>query len=275
MGIPYAEVIGDPIAHSLSPLIHKFWLATIGLEGDYRAARITPAELGRYFADRLIDPDWRGCNITMPHKLAALSYAPHRAEPSFPPEPINLAVRHDDGGLIGHAFDTTGFVEPLLNLAKPRGGRAGAAIVLGAGGAARAVILGLAHFGYAPIRIVSRSAERAEALARDYARVGASAAKPSALPAGARILVNASAMGMLGRPDPPMLLDRLDKDAIVYDLVYAPAETALLREARARGFRTIDGLAMLVGQAAPSFHALFGAAAPRDHDAALRELLAR
>src|SRR5688500_20310195 len=108
MAVPYAEVIGDPIGHSKSPLIHRFWLEKLGLEADYRAVRVEAGELGDYFSARKADPDWRGCNISMPHKLAARSHGFYRQDPSFPPWPINLDYRDVGGALPGEEFGGAG-----------------------------------------------------------------------------------------------------------------------------------------------------------------------
>lgn len=275
MGIPYAEVIGDPIAHSKSPIIHKFWLETLGIEGDYRRCLVRRDELGGYFEARGRDPDWRGCNITMPHKLAALDHVHMHHDPSFPIEAVNLAAPGRGGGIDGFNADTPGFLEPLLPLHTGRSGSPGAAIVVGAGGVLYSVMWSLAALGYAPIWIVMRDGAKASRIAKDYRGVHArilSFADP--LPA-ARLLVNASPLGMAGFPPFPLGLDSVATDAIVYDLVYEPLETELLRAARLRGLQTIDGLAMLIPQAAVSFTRFFGAQPPRTLDGPLRERLIR
>jgi shikimate dehydrogenase len=282
MGVPYAEVIGDPIAHSKSPLIHQFWLDKLGLEGDYRATRIPSEALGEYFEDRAADPDWRGCNISMPHKLAARSYVFYRQDPSFPLWPINLAYRDDDGSLKGDDFDGPGFVASLMKLGASPGARArafagksGSALILGAGGAARLVAWGLAHFGYDPIWIHNRDKEKAERFASDYRAIGGRVLPEHAATPAVDLLVNATPLGMAGQPEADIDIDPLPAHAIVYDLVYEPAETGLLRRSRERGLFTMNGLSMLVEQAAPSFRRLFGTMPPREHDDELRELLTR
>lgn len=277
MGVPYAEVIGDPIAHSKSPLIHRFWLEKLGLEGDYRAFRVPVGQLGEYFEARMADPDWRGCNISMPHKLAAREYAYHRQDPSFPPWPINLAFRAPDGTLTGEEFDSAGFIASLLKLRdRPAGlqfgGKSGSAMIIGAGSAARLVAWGLAHFGYDPVWIRNRDVGRAAKLAEDFARTGVRVLPGDPIPA-VDILVNATPLGMTGCPEAEVDLAPLPAHAIVYDLIYDPPETALLKRARARGLRTLNGLPMLIEQAAPSFQRLFGAPPPREHDPELLELI--
>lgn len=275
MGIPYAEVIGDPIAHSESPLIHNFWLAKLGLQGEYRRCLVRNAELGDYFESRQRDPDWRGCNITMPHKIAALQFVHKHRDPSFPIEPVNIARPHR-GRLEGLNSDTNGLLEPLMAaVGGTLGVERGPAIVVGAGGVLSSVMWALSALGYAPIWIVMRDGEKAKRVAHDYRGLhGLPIPFGDALPP-ANLLVNASPLGMTGFPDFPLGLDSLAEDAIVFDLVYVPRDTTLLRAARARGLRTIDGLSMLVGQAAVAFQAFFDRPAPREDDAELRELLVR
>jgi len=272
MGIPYAEVIGDPIAHSKSPLIHKFWLEKLGIEGDYRATRVAPGGLRDYFRDRTADPDWRGCNISMPHKLAARAFARHRPDPSFPPWPINLAYRDPDRRLIGEEFDSAGFLKSVLKLRGEHSGPS-SALVLGAGSTARLVAWGLAHFGCMPIWIWNRDEEKARAFAKDFARIGVQVLAPGTEAPTVDILVNATPLGMAGMPEVEIDLTPLPDHALICDLVYDPTETALLKQARARGLRAVNGLHMLVEQAAPSFHRLFGAMPPRALDGELWEAL--
>ena len=276
MGIPYAEVIGDPVAHSRSPQIHKFWLEQLGLEGDYRRCLVKADWLGAYFEARRQDPDWRGCNITMPHKIAALRHVHMHRDPSFPVEAVNVAAPGTDGRIEGMNADTPGFLEPLLAFKGGRlNGQSGPAIVVGAGGVLFSVMWSLSALGYSPIWVVMRDSAKAAQIARDYRgahvrTLGFADPLPSAT-----LLVNASPLGMVGFPPFPLALDTLDEDAIVYDLVYAPLETPLLRAAKVRGLHTIDGLAMLIPQAAISFRRFFGATAPRPFDWQLRELLAQ
>lgn len=264
----YAEVIGDPIAHSKSPLIHRFWLEALGMTGDYRATRVDADGLADYFRARRDDPDWRGCNITIPHKIAALD---HVADPGGVRESIgaiNTVFRGDGGVLTGTNTDAGGFYAPLtdVDLAdKP-------VVVIGAGGAARAILFALSRLGVGPVTLLNRSPLKGAAL---LARFGL---KGQVLPLGApmppaALLVNASPLGMAGQPPLTIDLTPLPDDAIVYDIVYAPLETELLAAADARGLATIDGLEMLIGQAAFAFEILFDAAPPRDRDDDLRALL--
>ena len=263
-GQAYAEVIGDPIGHSKSPMIHNFWLAKLGIDAEYRACHVRPDELGDYFARRRGDAKWRGCNVTVPHKVAATRLVDDIAADARAIGAINTVVRQQ--GLIGYNTDVAGFLEPLGETAIR------AATVIGAGGAARAVLAGLASRGVRWVSLQNRSIDKAKALLDEFALQGC------AVPVGgegptADLLVNASSLGMTGQPELPPVVGQLADGGTVYEIVYAPLETGLLKAARERGLPTIDGLAMLIGQAAAAFEKFFGQPAPRQHDAELRALL--
>ncbi|MFA7602242.1 MAG: shikimate dehydrogenase [Novosphingobium sp.] len=278
---PYAEVIGDPIAHSKSPRIHGFWLEKLGIEADYRACHVVPEGLTDYLARRREDAAWRGCNVTIPHKRAVMPLL-DRVDPSAARiGAVNTVVHEADGSLTGFNTDAAGFLEPLLPLppADADGSR-GLAVVLGAGGAARAVVCALWDAGY-HIDILNRDIGKARTLADEFG-APATAHGPLEIPSapllfthnvGEDLLVNTTSLGMRGMPALDISLERVSPGVIVYDLVYAPLETPLLAQARSRGMRTIDGLAMLVGQAAIAFERFFGVSPPREFDAELRALL--
>ncbi|MBS0285674.1 MAG: shikimate dehydrogenase [Proteobacteria bacterium] len=267
---PYAEVIGDPIAHSKSPLIHGFWLEKLGIEADYRATRVTPDDLPRYIAGRRDDPAWHGCNVTIPHKIAMLDLVDDPGEVRDSIGAMNTIVRDSDGRVFGTNTDAAGFYAPLAEV-----DLAGAPVaVIGAGGAARAVLFALARAGVGPVTILNRSPLKGAALLARFGLKGDALPLSATLPPAA-LLVNTSALGMTGQPPLELDLSPLPEGAIVYDIVYAPLETDLLRQAEARGLETIDGLEMLIGQAAMAFELFFGRPAPRVHDAELRELLTR
>lgn len=270
MSLSYAEVIGDPIAHSKSPVIHNFWLKKLGIDAEYRKTHVRPAELGDFIASRRVDPAWRGCNVTIPHKMAVME---HVADPGGVRDSIgamNTIVRDAAGELFGTNTDAGGFFAPIADL--PLAGRR--AVVIGAGGAANAILFALARAGIGTITILARSPLKAMGL---LARFGLSGeVLPMSAPIGeAALVVNASPLGMTGQPPLDIDLSPLPEDAVVYDIVYAPLETALLQEADARGLRTVDGLEMLVGQAALAFELFFGAPPPEGVDDELRELLTR
>lgn len=270
MALPYAEVIGDPIAHSKSPLIHGFWLKALGIEAEYRATHVAPHALPGYFAARKADPDWRGCNITVPHKIAALEHVEDRGDVRRAIGAINTAFRDADGALIGTNTDAAGFAAPLS-----RFDLAGRPVtVIGAGGAGRAVLYALAGIGVGPVTLFNRDVEKGAALLSSFGLEGQARPIGDGVPPGA-LVVNATSLGMTGQPALDLDLSALPQDAVVYDIVYAPLETGLLAAARARGLATIDGLEMLIGQAAVAFERFFGAAPPRERDAELRDILLR
>jgi shikimate dehydrogenase len=285
MNVPYAEVIGDPVAHSKSPLIHRFWLEKLDLDGAYRAMKVAPEELPAYFADRRADPDWMGANVTIPHKQAAARLVDRLQGAAATIGAANIIVgsRKAKTHLLGYNSDAEGFLEPLRPLLmQPHLFRM--ARIFGAGGAARAVAHALAPHGFTLV-VAARDPGKAEALIGElpgehHAVALAHFQEPTDFVFDDRqglldLVVNASPLGM--EDQLPLLLDwsHVPPGSIVYDLVYSPLETRLLAEAKARGHRTIDGLQMLVGQAAAAFELFFGRPAPREHDAELREMLAR
>lgn len=268
MARPYAEVIGDPIGHSKSPKIHGFWLKALGIEAEYRATHVAPHALPGYFAERKADPDWRGCNITVPHKIAALDHVEDREDVRTVIGATNTAFRGADGALVGTNTDAAGFAAPLARFdlaGKP-------VTVIGAGGAARAVLYALADIGTGPVTLFNRNVDKGAALLSAFGLEGQALPIGEAVPPSA-LVVNATSLGMTGQPPLDLDLSALPENAVVYDIVYAPLETNLLAAARARGLATIDGLEMLIGQAAVAFERFFGAAPPRSRDAALRGIL--
>ncbi|WP_343526304.1 shikimate dehydrogenase [Sphingomonas sp.] len=268
MGKPYADVIGDPISHSKSPLIHGFWLEALGIDAEYRATHVTPDALPAYFAERKDDPAWRGCNITVPHKVAALAQVEDRSGVRTAIGAVNTAIRAEDGALVGTNTDAAGFAAPLAGLdlaGKP-------VTVVGAGGAARAVLFALAEMNVGPVTLFNRDVAKGAALLSAFGFEGQALPIGGGVPSSA-LVVNATSLGMTGQPPLDLDLSALPADAVVYDIVYAPLETGLLAAARARRLVTIDGLEMLIGQAAVAFELFFGAAPPRDRDDELRAIL--
>ena len=265
---PYAEVIGDPIAHSKSPLIHNFWLKKLGIDAEYRACHVRAQELNDYFAQRRKDPNWRGCNVTLPHKVAAIEFIDNAELARLAPGAINTVARGNGGALTGANTDAGGFLRPLAD--HPVAGIE--AIVIGTGGAARGILSALASKRMASVSIMARDVAKAAALLEEFGLAGRALPLNAPLPA-AGLLVNASVLGMAGHPGFTPDLDSVPADAIVYDIVYSPLVTPLLASARARNLATIDGLEMLIGQAALAFTLLFGSTPPGDYDAELRSLL--
>ena len=281
---PYAEVIGDPIAQSKSPAIHGFWLRKLGIQADYRACHVTPEDLADYIARRRADPLWRGCNVTMPHKQAVMPLLDRIAPPADAIGAVNTVLRTDNHpAMTGTNTDASGFLEPLkADLAETHYYRM--ARIMGTGGAARAIITALADKGFTLV-VAGRDPGKARALLDELAPKGehhaialSHFADPTDFAFDDRegcldLVINASSLGMQGQP--PLAFDwsHAPPGAIAYDIVTAPLETPLLRTARASGHRTIDGLSMLIGQAAAAFEMFFGQPAPREHDAELRTLL--
>ncbi len=267
-GGPYAEVIGDPIAQSKSPLIHGTWLADLGIAASYRACHVRPDELADYIARRRDDPDWRGCNVTIPHKIQVLD---HVADPGGVRASIgaaNTIARDATGALFATNTDAGGFFAPIADA-----GLAGKpVVVIGAGGAARAVLFALAQMGVGPVTVLNRNVLKASMLLAAFGLKGKALPLGSPLPPAA-LLVNASALGMAGQEPLDIDLAPLPADAIVYDLVYSPLVTDLIAQAEDRGLATVDGLEMLVGQAALAFELFFGAPPPEGDDEALRARL--
>ncbi len=285
MSTPYAEVIGDPIVQSKSPAIHNFWLGKLGIAADYRAAHVTATGLADYFTARRLDPDWRGCNITMPHKQAALAQLDRIDPQAARIGAVNTVVRGADGLLTGANTDAPGFLEPLLPLlAQTHLYRM--ARILGAGGAARAIVTALAGANFTLV-LAARDPARARALLDELAPRGehhavdlAHFAAPTDFAFDDRerlldLVINASPLGMAGQAPLNFDFSHVPPGSTVYDIVTNPLETPLLAQARQRGFETIDGLAMLIGQAAVAFEKFFGRAAPRQHDGELRKLLSQ
>jgi len=283
MSHSYAEVIGDPIAQSKSPAIHNFWLGKLGIAADYRACHVTTDGLEDYFAQRRHDADWRGCNVTMPHKQAVMPLLDAINPEAAAIGAVNTVVREPDGRLVGYNTDAAGFLEPLrADLARPHLYRM--ARILGAGGAARAIVAALAGQGFTLV-LAARDPAKARALLDELAPMGehhavelAHFAPPTDFAFDDReqlfdLVVNASPLGMAGQPPLAFDFSHAPPGSTVYDVVTHPLETPLLVEARKRGHTTIDGLSMLIGQAAVAFEKFFGQPAPRQHDAELRELL--
>ena len=255
-----AFVCGHPIAHSRSPRIHGYWLKEYGIAGSYEAVDVAPADAAAFFAT-LREKGFSGGNVTIPHKEAAFAAAGRRDAAAEAIGAVNT-LWFEDGVLTGGNTDAEGFAANLDEHA-PGWTKAGPAVVLGAGGAARAVIQALKERGFTDIRVTNRTLARAVELA-DRFGPGVTA-HPSAatgeLLADAGLLVNTTALGMAGKdgagelPADPKMLPR---HAIVTDIVYVPLETPLLCAARERGLKTVDGLGMLLHQAVPGFERWFG-----------------
>lgn len=251
-----ACVIGWPISHSLSPAIHGYWLKTYGVDGEYRKVPVEPKEFEGFLMN-LAANGFCGGNITVPHKIEAHRLCELRDAAAEAIGAVNT-VWLDGGRLAGSNTDACGF---LANLDGEASGwdRGGPAVVIGAGGAARAIVWALRQRGFEAIRIVNRTKARAEELAASFPPASAHSLEELGLALeGAHIIVNASTLGMNGAPALNVDLSPAARDATVCDIVYSPLETGLLSEARRRGLRAVDGLGMLLHQAAPGFEIWFG-----------------
>jgi shikimate dehydrogenase len=251
-----ACVIGWPAGHSRSPLIHNYWIKLHGLAGEYRREAVPPEDFPA-FVEGLADRGYAGANVTIPHKEAALALSTpdQRARAVGSANTLWL----DDGKLRATNTDVEGFLANL-DAAAPDWQRATQAVVLGAGGSARAVIYGLIERGIGRIHVVNRTADRAAALRAQFGDVVVPSHwsdVPQLLP-DAALLVNTTSLGMLGQPPLGIDLAPLPSGATVADLVYVPLETPLLAAARRRGLRTADGLGMLLHQAVRGFSLWFG-----------------
>ncbi len=254
-----AGVMGWPIGHSLSPRLHGYWLRQYAVDGAYvplAVRREDFAEAVRMLPRR----GFAGANVTVPHKEAALAAVDEAAGEARRIGAVNTIVVRADGSLMGWNSDGFGFMENLKAGVAEWNPGLGPAVVLGAGGAARAVCAALVDGGVPELRLVNRTASRAEALAADIGgpiEVVSWAERESALD-GARLLTNTTTLGMAGNPPLDLALERLPPEAAVNDIVYAPLRTPLLVAAAARGNPTVDGLGMLLHQARPGFAAWFG-----------------
>jgi shikimate dehydrogenase len=257
-----AGIMGWPVEHSRSPVMHGFWLDETGIDGAYVPLPVRPERVEQALR-ALPVLGFRGCNLTIPHKHAALAIA-DRVEPLAQRiGAANTIIVLPDGSLEARNTDAYGFRENLCELAGDWHAGTGPAVVLGAGGSARAVVAALADAGVAEIRIINRTRHRAALLQRDLATPSTRISVHSWDEAGwvqrdAGLLVNTTSLGMTGQP--PLMLDLtpLPRSAPVVDIVYVPLETRLLATARLRGHPVVDGLGMLLHQGRPGFEAWFG-----------------
>ena len=258
-----AGIMGWPVAHSRSPLIHNYWLQKYGLTGSYVQLPVVPGTLGAAIAG-LKALGFKGCNLTIPHKVEAMAFMDEVDPMARRMGAMNTIVVQADGSLKGFNNDGYGYIQSLLDAQPDWRADAGPVTVLGAGGAARAVVLSLADRGAKEIRLLNRSPAAAQALADEFGDEFGEVVK--ALPwadrnaalEGVALLVNTTSQGMHGNPALDLDLSALPTTALVSDVVYVPLETPLLHAAKARGNPTVDGLGMLLNQARPAFEAWFG-----------------
>ena len=270
--VKIAGVVGDPISHSLSPKLHGYWLKKYNIFGDYAAFHVANNELAD-FVKRLRTNKIEGVNLTVPHKEQALTLVDKLDDTAKKIGAINTIYFDENGHMVGSNTDGYGFLKHLKMSISDWKSQGKTTVVIGAGGAARAAIVSLLDDGVSELRLTNRTLSRAEELAREIddnrITIVPWESREQAL-IKANLVVNVTTLGMSGQPELHLSLDNLPTEAIVYDIVYNPLETSLLKEARKRGNRTVDGLGMLLHQAVPGFKAWFGVTpevdqALRDH----------
>lgn len=257
--IPLAGVIGWPVAHSRSPLLHGHWLQRYGITGHYVPLPVRPEHLAEALR-ALPRLGFVGVNVTIPHKEAVLALADVVTDRAALIGAANTLILRPDGKIHADNTDGYGFIANLRQHAPAWQPESGPAALIGAGGAARAVVASLLDAGVQELRITNRTRLRAEQIRSEFgARIVVyDWAQTGSMIEGAATVINATSLGMEGKPPLRVQLDGLSPGAVVTDLVYTPLETPLLAEARARGCRTVDGLGMLLHQAAPGFERWFG-----------------
>ena len=254
-----AGVMGWPVAHTRSPAIHNHWIAKYGLKGAYVQLPVQPERLEAAIRG-LSALGFAGCNITVPHKVSAMRFMDELHPAARRVAAINTIVVQPDGRLLGMNNDGAGYIQSLRDADATWRGDAGPALVLGAGGAARAIVVALLDEGVPELRITNRTLERAQELANDFGdrvKVVPWAERNDAM-AGVSLLVNTTTLGMHGQAPLDVALGALPLEAMVSDAIYIPLETPLLAQARMRGHRTVNGLGMLLNQARPAFQSWFG-----------------
>jgi shikimate dehydrogenase len=254
-----AGLVGWPVAHSRSPTIHNYWLDHYKIAGRYVLLPVPPEKLSLALPG-LAALGFRGCNVTTPHKQAVMPLLDRVDELAQRIGAVNTIVVEKDGTLTGFNNDGNGFVQSLRDAKPDWRPDAGPIVVLGAGGAARAVVASLAAQGAKEIRVANRTFAKAQEIADavgPVVKVLSWDQREDALD-GIALLANATSLGMAGKPPLEISLDRLPKNALVGDLIYIPPETQLLAAARMRGNITVNGLGLLLNQARPAFNAWFG-----------------
>ncbi|VAX08698.1 Shikimate 5-dehydrogenase I alpha [hydrothermal vent metagenome] len=255
-----AGVVGWPVSHSLSPRLHGYWLDKYNIPGEYLPYAVKPEALGE-FLKSLAKKEITGLNLTVPHKEIALPFLDEIDEVAQRIGAVNVITVQKDGRLFGRNTDGIGFLTNLKTSVPTWSSNGAAAVIIGAGGAARAAIVSLLDDGISEIRLINRTRGRAEKLAEIYndprIRVCDWQDRSKNM-GGATLLVNTTSLGMKGQPPLDIDLSELPLMAVVYDIVYNPLETPLLKQAKMRGNPYVDGLGMLLYQAAPAFQAWFG-----------------
>jgi shikimate dehydrogenase len=258
-GFGLVGIIGWPVAHSRSPIIHNYWLGVHRIPGSYVPLAVQPDRVADALRG-LVALGFRGCNITMPHKRQAMALLTRINDTARRIGAVNTIVVEEDGTLSGFNNDGNGFVQSLRDARPDWRGDTGPALILGAGAAGRAVLVALLENGVPQVLISNRTAEKAQAMAKEF---GPSVkaidwSHRNDAMADLALLVNATDRGMIGKPALDVAMDRLPATALVGDLIYTPPETPFLEQARLRGNQTVNGLGLLLNQARLGFQAWFG-----------------
>ncbi len=254
-----AGVMGWPVAQSRSPILHNYWIEKYKLSGRYVPLAVEPERLADAVRG-LRGLGFRGCNVTMPHKQNIMPLLDRVDDTAKRMGAVNCVVIGDDGAMTGYNNDGNGWIDSLVEAAPTWRAVTGPNAILGAGGGARSLVVALIERGAKEVRLINRTFERADAIAKEFG------AAVKAYPWDKRgdvigdvaLLTNATNQGMIGKPPLDISLDRLSKRALVSDLIYVPPETPFLKAARERGNVTANGLGMLLNQARPAFKAWFG-----------------
>jgi shikimate dehydrogenase len=257
--IPLAGVIGHPVAHSRSPRLHRHWLNTYGLPGFYIPMDVAPQDLETVLRS-LPKAGFVGANVTIPHKEAVMNIADQITDRATLIGAANTLIFREDGKILADNTDGYGFITNLREGAPDWKADAGPAVVLGAGGAARAVVASLLDAGVPEILLTNRTRNRAEALKEEFGNKikVIEWVQAGNIMEGAGLVVNTTSLGMVGKPELRVPLDGLEAHTVVTDLIYAPLKTGLLQTAEEAGCTTVDGLGMLLHQAVPGFERWFG-----------------
>ena len=266
---PYAEVIGDPVEQSLSPQIHGFWLGALKIDATYGKRNVTRAQFPAYLAQRRTDHDWRGANVTMPLKLDAVALADGASDRAVAAGAANLLMMRE--GRLAAANTDVGAIATLLGKLHETKARMTSVTLLGNGGAARAALVALKLVGIANVRIQARDVAEARKLAVEFGLETGPALFTEPIVSDG--LINATPLGMAGGDCLNCDLANMPAGGWVFDMAYGPSQTPLIEAAQANGLHFVDGLHMLVEQAAASFKLFFGSDPPRDRDAELWQLL--
>lgn len=257
--IPLAGVIGSPVAHSRSPRLHRHWLTTYGIQGHYIPMDVAASDL-EHVIRTLPKMGFVGVNVTIPHKEAVMAIADQITDRATLIGAANTLIFRPDGKIHADNTDGYGFITNLQQGAPDWDPTSGPAVVLGAGGASRAVVASLIEAGVPEILLTNRTRDRAERLREDFGQkvTVVDWVKAGNLFDGASVVINTTSLGMVGKPELRVPLDGLEAGTVVTDLIYAPLQTRLLKEAEEAGCTVVDGLGMLLHQAVPGFERWFG-----------------